>query len=429
MTEQDPQKPIQGAPAGTTPAPQTPAASPQPVNDVYGAVGAAQAQNVKKGHRGAILIGLVIAALVAAGLALWLFTQGTFTEKPSESIQRVALSEDRVTTAFEDAEMTPPDISQYAYVSQDELIGPKFSDIKIQEPVDLGAPANAIVECTATATATFKNKGVEIQVPVTLPFDYSNDSETWVPGDLTQGEVTATPLASAKASKIVENLDEILYAYDPTYGEEMAEAKVVKTNSDLSIDGGPITVELSKQVDLEKDKKKYNELRTAKVELKVEWTNDKGWKVSVANAGQIERTTTEIPDETDETTGEVVEPAKPVKLGKVSFGDKVNLSGTLQKVEKADELSKDNDYQDKKASKDATGKVQLVLKFTKPVTMTLDGKKYSLNSIAVATSGLSDKKIKALYGRKADVSGTLEDQFATSWSPAGIKALTIETTS
>ena len=123
----------------------------------------------------------------------------------------------------------------------------------------------------------------------------------------------------------------------------------------------------------------------------------------------------------------MVATTKPVKLGKVSFGDKVNLSGTLQKVEKVSDLSKANDYNDKQASKDATGKVHLVLKFTKPVTMTLDGKKYSLNSIAVATSGLSDKKLKALYGQKADVSGTLEESFATSWSPAGIKALTIET--
>ena len=416
MTEQDPQKSAQDPSVG----------------DAYGTVGTAQAQNVKKGHRGAILIGLVIAALVAAGLALYLFTQGTFNEPASEPIQRVALSEDRVTAAFEDAEMTPPDISKYAYVSQDELIGPKFSDIKVQEPVDLGAPGNTVVECTATATATFKNKGVEIHVPVTLPFDYSNEGETWVPGDLTQGEVTATPLASAKASEIVEHLDEILYEHDPTYGEEMAEAKVVKTSSDLSIDGGPITVELSKQVEIEKDKKKYNQLRTAKVKLQVDWTNDKGWQVSVADAGQIEREDAEIVDpdaanETHETEGEVVATTKPVKLGKVSFGDKVNLSGTLQKVEKVSELSKANDYNDKQASKDATGKVHLVLKFTKPVTMTLDGKKYSLNSIAVATSGLSDKKLKALYGQKADVSGTLEESFATSWSPAGIKALTIET--
>lgn len=418
MTEQDPQKSAQDPSVG----------------DAYGTVGTAQAQNVKKGHRGAILIGLVIAALVAAGLALYLFTQGTFNEPASEPIQRVALSEDRVTAAFEDAEMTPPDISKYAYVSQDELIGPKFSDIKVQEPVDLGAPGNTVVECTATATATFKNKGVEIHVPVTLPFDYSNEGETWVPGDLTQGEVTATPLASAKASEIVEHLDEILYEHDPTYGEEMAEAKVVKTSSDLSIDGGPITVELSKQVEIEKDKKKYNQLRTAKVKLQVDWTNDKGWQVSVADAGQIEREDAEISDpndanKEDDPAGEATA-AKPIKLGKVNFGDKVKLedSGTLQKVEKVNELSKSNDYNNKEVSKDANGNVQFVLKFSQPVTMTLNGKKYSLSSIAVATSGLSEKKIKALYGKKVKrIEGVLEESFATSWSPAGIKALTIET--
>ncbi len=35
---------------------------------------------------------------------------------------------------------------------------------------NLGTPGNQIVTCEATATATFKNKGVEINVPVTLPF-------------------------------------------------------------------------------------------------------------------------------------------------------------------------------------------------------------------------------------------------------------------
>ena len=42
----------------------------------------------------------------------------------------------------------------------------------------------------------------------------------------------------------------------------------------------------------------------------------------------------------------------------------------------------------------------------------------------VATSGLDDNG-KSLIGRKADVKGPLEESFATSWSPAGVKALEI----
>lgn len=61
MTEQDSQQPSQ--------------------EPDYGTVGAAQAQNVKKGHRGAIIIGLVIAALVAAGVAAYLFTKELSTSR------------------------------------------------------------------------------------------------------------------------------------------------------------------------------------------------------------------------------------------------------------------------------------------------------------------------------------------------------------
>ena len=107
--------------------------------------------------------------------------------------------------------MDAPDISQYAYVSQDALIGPKFSDIVLNEPTNLGTPGNQIVTCEATATATFKNKGVEINVPVTLPFEYSDAGETWVPGDLVVGEAAAVPLASANANDILANLNGTQY--------------------------------------------------------------------------------------------------------------------------------------------------------------------------------------------------------------------------
>ena len=67
---------------------------------------------------------------------------------------------------------------------------------------------------------------------------------------------------------------------------------------------------------------------------------------------------------------------------------------------------------------------KLVLKLTRPLDMNLNGTQYRLTTIAVATSGLDDNG-KSLIGRKADVKGPLEESFATSWSPAGVKALEI----
>ena len=311
-------------------------------------------------------------------------------------------------------------------MSQDALIGPKFSDIVLNEPTNLGAPANQIVTCEATATATFKNKGVEINVPVTLPFEYSNAGETWVPGDLVVGEATAVPLASASANDILANLNDILATNDPTYGEAMADASIVKTASDLTIDGGPITVDLSKTVESEADGVKTSELRTSTVTLNVAWSNTEGWLVTVADAGQIDTQTNQIPVNPAGESPASVDPVNtdPENIGNVKFGDSVSLSGTLQAVEDAAGLSAGNNYTNNGTTDNASGSVQLVLKLTRPLDMNLNGTQYRLTTIAVATSGLDDNG-KSLIGRKADVKGPLEESFATSWSPAGVKALEI----
>ena len=390
----------------------------QSAGDDYGNVEAAQPRDVKKGQRTAVIAGLIICVLVAAGVLTYLFASGFFNKQPvAEETQRVPLSDARVIAAFDEVAMDAPDISQYAYVSQDALIGP-----------NLGTPGNQIVTCEATATATFKNKGVEINVPVTLPFEYSNAGETWVPGDLVVGEATAVPLASANASDILANLNEILATNDPTYGEAMVDASIVKTTSDLTIDGGPITVDLSKTVESEADGVKTSELRTSTVTLNVAWSNTEGWLVTVADAGQIDTQTNQIPVAPAEGTDSPasVDPANtdPENIGNVKFGDSVSLSGTLQAVEDAAGLSSGNNYTNKGTTDNANGSVQLVLKLTRPLDMNLNGTQYRLTTIAVATSGLDDNG-KRLIGRKADVKGPMEESFATSWSPAGVKALEI----
>ena len=152
MTDTDPQKGPSAAPSNAAreaaaafiqSAEQNPAA--QSAEEAYGTVGEAQAQNVKHGHGLAIVIGLLICALVCAGVAAFLFTNGTFSHRVSTEegdVQRVPLSDARVLAAFDEVTMDPPDISKYAYVPQDALIGPKFSDIVVNEPVNLGASSN-----------------------------------------------------------------------------------------------------------------------------------------------------------------------------------------------------------------------------------------------------------------------------------------------
>ncbi|MCR2034070.1 hypothetical protein [Adlercreutzia mucosicola] len=438
MTEHDPQKAARDAAAafiqsaGPEAAPTSgtagsPAEAARAAKEAYGATEAAQAQTGQKNRTIAVVVGVVIALLVLAGVGAFLFTQGVFTKGATpEQVQRVPLSDARVIAAFDEVTMEAPDITRYAYVPQDALIGPKFTDIVVNEPVDLGAPSNQIVSCTATATAVFKNKGIEIDVPVTLPFEYSVEGETWVPGELTQGDPTAIPLASASATEIVDNRNAILTAYDPTYGEAMADATVVSTAADLTIDGGPITIDLSKSVQQkQEDGSTIDELRNCTVGMTVAWSNDQGWLVTVTDAGEIDTQTSRIPDPNAAAT---VAPAdtSPQNLGAVNFGDTIAVAGTLEAVENTGELAKGNNYTNGAANLDAGGSVQLVLRLTRPLDMTLNGTAYHLTTMAVALGpNVTEDEKNSLIGRKADVKGPLDENFLTNWCPAGIKAMEI----
>lgn len=231
-------------------------------------------------------------------------------------------------------------------------------------------------------------------------------------------------------------------AHDATYGEAIAEATIVKTTSELTIDGGPITVSLSKTIEEKKeDGTTVNELRTCDVVLAVAWSPEAGWVVSVADAGEIDYQRDEIPDaaaaEAQARAQAAVEASAndPIKLGTVKYGDTVTLGdkkassapaiGTIQKVEKAASLAKGNKYSNKNATDNADGNVQLVLKLRQPVELKLNGTDFRLTTLAVAVSGLDDNG-KSLIGRQIKyISGPMEESFGTSWCPFGIKTLEI----
>ena len=414
-------------------------AAPAPAAPMAAAPVAATPEEPKKKRGGkiALIVILIICLMAALTAAAVLFLRGA-DDAPApvaEDTELPRLSDAQVITAFDAASMEAPDISQYAYVAQDALIGPQFSDIVLNEPVN--ASGNQPIECTATASATFKNKGIEIVVPVTLLFTYDPVSAAWVPGDLTRGEATATPLASPSATEILANLNTILSAYDPTYAEQMADADITKTNANLTIDGGIIGLDLSKTVTTEADGVRRTTLSTSSVTLGVAWSPTEGWIVSVNNAGEIASTPTEtIADNADEAVNQpdaataAVQPApqpeqEPDKVGGANYGDSLVLAGTLERIDNAANLAKNNDYSNADASETANGSVQFAFVLKRPLEITLNGTTYRLTSVAIATSGLSNSELGGLYGKAATVSGTIDQSFGTSWTPVGLKTTEI----
>lgn len=392
----------------------------------YGSVAAAQAESKKSNTLLGVVIGLLVVILLAGAGTAFVFASGILNppEEPAEEMPRAPLTDDQVIAAFDAADMTTPSLAQYAYVSQEALSGPRFSDIVVNEPLGTTATAGQVVECSATATATFQNKGIEISAPVTLPFEYNPISQQWIPGQLMQGNLVTTPLASPSAPEIVANLNQILMGYDPTYGESMADATVVKTTAKLSIDGGTIVVDLTKTVEDVQEDKTINELRTCTDTLTVSWDNNKGWLVTVTDAGEIDTKVSEIPkvDEAPALDPGVV----PDQMGTVQYGDTVKLTGTLEAVGDAAALSEGNGYTNDESTADASGLVQLVLRLSTPIDLTLGGTQYRLTTVAIAVY-LHDNGA-SLIGRTAEVEGKLQEDCATSWCPFGMKAENINLT-
>ena len=94
MTEHDPQKAARDAAAafiqsaGPEAAPTSgtagsPAEAARAAKEAYGATEAAQAQTGQKNRTITVVVGVVIALLVLAGVGAFLFTQGVFTDRKS----------------------------------------------------------------------------------------------------------------------------------------------------------------------------------------------------------------------------------------------------------------------------------------------------------------------------------------------------------
>lgn len=425
-----------------------PAAAPaQAAPDAFAQQPLAPVQEEKKGGAGRIIaiIALILGILIVLGIVVFLFFPGILPfgastnedPAPVEEVQVPVLSEVAVITAFDEADMQPPDLAMFAYVSQDPLIGPQFGDVVLNEVTNTSVAAGQPIECTATATATFKNKGIEIAVPVTLPFEFSAETGTWTPGELVSGDAIGAPLASPNASEILENLNDILQANDPTYAEEMSEAEITKTTSDLTIDGGTIGVDLSKTVVEEDEKAKRTVLNTSSVTLAVAWSATEGWIVSVSNTGEINKETIKTEgkiddqavgqDEQTATLSPSNENQEPQSVGTAHYGDSITLSGTLQAVENTGSLASGNNYKNADATETADGAVRLVLVLKRPIDITLNGTSYRLTSVALALGdNISDSQVRGLYGDTGSVSGTIDEGFATNWSPVGLKVSSVE---
>ena len=129
-----------------------------------------------------IVIGVIVGAALCIGIgfgALGLLndTLGKKHQAP------IALSEQTVLTSLNAERLAPPDLSGYAHLSTDNLLGPRYDNLSIGEIADDGGSAP---HRDVTAVATFDNSYLTISAPLTARFVFDE-------GEHRVGHVRAKP--------------------------------------------------------------------------------------------------------------------------------------------------------------------------------------------------------------------------------------------
>lgn len=340
----------------------------------YGTVAPARAQQKKEGNRAAKAIGaaiVAIALLAAAGFVISshfsnfsLFGQNTY---------RVVLSEDRVNSDLNAANLTLPDLSGYQYVSTASVTGPKYDDLVIGD-VEEGADGTATRKVTGTAQYT--NKSLKVSIPISTTYTYLPNSETWEMGEIVQEDAVVKPLTAPSTSYFTSGLSALLDAYSPGMAAKYEGAQN-DAKSELTEEGGKLYVSLMK-VD---DRTTY----TCDLEIDVVWEDGKGWVASIVSADE------------DKTTE-----AKPPASLKCSSGDTVTVSGVVS----------------------GTAGSRLTLNLDQETELTIDGNRFDTKTLSLLVK--IDDGGASILNKHVSVTGTISQDLATQSSPAGIAAASID---
>ncbi len=225
-----------------------------------------------------IVIGVIVGAALCIGIgfgALGLLndTLGKKHQAP------IALSEQTVLTSLNAERLAPPDLSGYAHLSTDNLLGPRYDNLSIGEIADDGGSAP---HRDVTAVATFDNSYLTISAPLTARFVFDEENIEWVMSEQSLGAPSVKPLRGPAVASIESGFLELLASYDATLGATFANAGML-TRASFTETGGTADVQLTKRSE------DGRTVTTCTVAIKVTWTDGKGWQATIVSASKPEQ--------------------------------------------------------------------------------------------------------------------------------------------
>ncbi len=239
------------------------------------------------------------------------------TDQPAQT-ETATLAEQTILANLEQADIETPDLSSYSYIDTSDLIGPSFDNITIGDAYIDGATQQTYR--VINATATYHNASLLASIELLQRFFYDDDTDTWTPGEISQGSLEVTPQRAIETSAIKEALPTLLQKYDRNLAEQFDDSEYLLTPM-LTADGGTVKVVMSKT--------EGGQQLTCDVDLVVEWDQNSGWKITISSVGEVEES--KVGENTDSKDN--------------GFGNISELTGTIEMRDGVVLLRTDNDIQ------------------------------------------------------------------------------------
>lgn len=253
-----------------------------------------------------ILFSTVIVVALAAHFAISAIAGGLSTKHDAP----VALSEQTVLANLSAADINAPDLSGFAHITTDNLIGPRFENLSIGE-IEEGDGAMPVR--TVEAVAVFRNDYLSVSAPLVAKFSYDAGAVEWSGAVEELKSPSVKPLRAPSTATLEALVPELLSAHDASLAGQLEGASVLLRPS-LTEEGGTVIAELAKPSADERSVTKCT------ANLSVSWDDRAGWKVAI--------TSVDKPQVIDTAP----KPENPSSLT-CAEGDTVEVSGIIEVVD------------------------------------------------------------------------------------------------
>ncbi len=237
--------------------------------------------NNGKKHTSKLLIaGIIILVLALISLAVAML----FVFKPfglfEEEVNAQAPSVSQVETMFEESDFEGDMLDSFQFVNTEDMQDPTFKNTKVGE-VTRNQGGNKEITCEATSDVELRNNSISASTTLTMRMTYDKDSSTWKSTQVQTGNVKGTPEGPADIEAIKNNILSLLRSYDSSIASQFADSEV-SSDSQLTKDGGTAAFLLTKTDNA------TGESKTCTVNTEVEWSDTRGWQVSITSIDGIE---------------------------------------------------------------------------------------------------------------------------------------------